>query len=273
MQTKTTLRACAGLGGRGIAGLIFCVGMILPPRVCVADDRPAESPARDHAPLVERSDIGELLRTLRDVPEEILLREMVAATSGCAVLEWQGQQLDLLERTAARVVHSINENGVAAARVNEVGQAVEKIVQSELERAGFEAGIPRNTDGNRQSSGYPDLVASRGGDVFYIEVKTYHPRNEDTSQRSFYFSPLGNSKIAGDAYHLLIAFAIVPSKNGRYETTGVKWLDLYGLKCRLKFELNAPNKSLYSSADGLVFFESSALQRDPPAGTEGKNRE
>lgn len=143
-----------------------------------------------------------------------------------------------------------------------MGNAVEPLVIAALESAGFAADRPTAVSGKQRSAGYPDLEASRAGCFFYFEIKTYNPRTENSTQRTFYLSPSDDPKVTHAAFHLLIAFAIEPSEDGKYYAKSAQLVDLNDLPVKLKIEYNASNRDLYQRADPLLKIEASAQDLD-----------
>ncbi len=218
----------------------------------------AASPAV--AEIVEpsmRERIQDMIHGVRDVPLPVI----VEALSGHAVLPWEGEQKEALARVAGDVVASINKGGVLASRVNEAGNAVENFVQEALRANGFAAGRPVAPSGRARAAGYPDIAATRGGDAFYMEVKVFSSRTEDSTQRTFYLSPSADFKVTRDAHHLLIAIELAPAVKGLYRARSVRWLDLSRLVCDLKYEFNASNRDMYDPDAGLIIFESAGGER------------
>jgi len=177
---------------------------------------------------------------------------------GQSVLEYHHEQETLLTQAAMLALQKINKNGITANRVNEIGNAVEPYVIEALNEMGFNAHIPPTQTGHSKSTGYPDIRAKRENDVFYIEVKTYHPQNEQTTYRTFYLSPSNDPKVTQPAFHLLIAFAMLPDENKNYFAQKVSLLDIANLHLHLKMEFNASNRDLYSSESHLIFTQPSA---------------
>ena len=201
-----------------------------------------------------QKEIAEVIEQMLNAREPIPLPLIIRSMTGFELLDWEDEESSALERAARRALLMINEEGVRANRVNEVGNRVETFVQEALQSAGFATGVPKTISGKKKTAGYPDLTASRGGARFFVEVKTYNPENVDTTHRSFYLSPSREFKVTHDAYHLLIAFAMEGDESGAYRARSVKWLDLFELRCRLKYEFNASNRDLYSQGAGLIFF-------------------
>ena len=199
-------------------------------------------------------EIGEIIEQMLSTREPTPLPLIIRSMTGFELLDWKGEESSALEGAERRALSIINEEGVRANRVNEVGNRVETFVQEALQSVGFATGVPKTLSGKKKAAGYPDLAASRGGARFFVEVKTYSPENVDTTHRSFYLSPAREFKVTHNAYHLLIAFAMESDESGAYRARSVKWLDLFELRCRLKYEFNASNRDLYSQGAGLIFF-------------------
>lgn len=124
---------------------------------------------------------------------------------------------------------------------------------------GLRAERPVSKGGKLRSTGYPDIMLyDTDGRPTYLECKIYGEGSAMTTMRSFYLSPSDDFKVAQDARHLLLAFAIqrVPVPNSimsEYRPTGFKLVDLHGLLCDVKYEFNSDNRRLY--ADGMILAE------------------
>lgn len=180
------------------------------------------------------------------------LHAVIEQLFGQTVLIYDDAHRERLESAARTALESINREGISARRVNEVGNAVEPHVIAALNLHGFRAGIPTTASGRQRSAGYPDIVASLDDALFYLEVKTYHPNNIATSQRSFYLSPSADPKVNAPGYHLLIAFAMEVEEDGRYFARTVRLLDIATLPLSLKLEFNASNRDLYDAGLELL---------------------
>ncbi|MFP4283118.1 MAG: hypothetical protein ACLFU2_10885 [Opitutales bacterium] len=183
------------------------------------------------------------------------LHEVIPALFGAeaVVQPYRGEQRPALAAAAHHALETIRAKGVTAGRPNEVGHAVEELLLEALRAAGFTVDRPLARSGRRRAAGYPDLEMTREGDRFYVEVKTYHPRTENSTQRTFYLSPSGDPKVTQPAIHLLFAFAMLPDVDepGRYRAESMRVLDLHDLEVQLKFEYNAGNDDLYGAEAGL----------------------
>jgi hypothetical protein len=194
-------------------------------------------------------------------PSEGPLHAVVEHLFGETVLPYAGEQLEGFEAALGECLRALNEEGVESRRVNEVGHAVEAFVLEALREAGFEVDRPATRSGRQRAAGYPDLAARRGEDAFYLEIKTYHPDTAHSSQRTFYLSPSEDPKVTRPAFHLLVAFAMVPDAEGRYRAVSAQLVDLRDLPVSLKLEYNASNRELYAKPASLLHLQAA----DPAA--------
>lgn len=217
----------------------------------------AQTTGDGKTPAARESDLRSRLAAMREGVDDVPLPLIVEVFSGHAVIPWAGEEREALERVAVAVLTAINETGIRADRVNEAGNKVESFVDEALKMMKFETGRPAGPSGRIHSSGYPDLEAARGGNSFYIEVKSYNTTTIRSTQRTFYVSPSTDFKVTRDAFHMLIAIELAAA-DGAYFAHSVKWVDLSGLKCDLKYELNASNRDLYDPDAGLVVIDTNA---------------
>jgi hypothetical protein len=208
--------------------------------------------------------LARFLQPMKGIPFPVVIR----ALAGCAVLP-----IDKQSDGDARLVNSIVEAAKIAAelvradpirrnRPNEVGNDIEPFVLLALEKIGLRAERPRSEKGRAQSTGYPDLLLfDKEARPAYLECKVFGEGSAMTSMRSFYLSPSANPKVCIDARHLLLAFGVsrepIPgSQDSFYRATSFKLIDLFGLKCDVKYEFNADNARLYDEkmvlAEGAV---------------------
>lgn len=214
---------------------------------------PTEAPgsAATAADVELRDRIRGMVHGIEDVPLPVIIE----ALSGHRVIPWRGESRALLESTAGRIPRLIEEARIETARMNEAGNRVEDIVIHALREFGATIARPRAASGRVRSSGYPDLEAVIEGRACYIEVKTFSAATIDSSQRSFYLSPSTDFKVTHDALHLLVAVELSPGPSGAYQARSVRWLDLSGLRCDLKYEFNASNRDLYRGSSELVILD------------------
>ena len=113
-----------------------------------------------------------------------------------------------------------------------------------LTQAGLTAAVPKTKDGKGKSSGYPDIEIEAEGATIYLEVKTYAAKNHKTTQRSFYLSPSEKPKISRMP---VISLSALKSSARAPCLTPVAFeiVDLYGLSCNMKAEINSDNACLY----------------------------
>jgi len=133
-------------------------------------------------------------------------------------------------------------------RINEVSSHFEKSLRSEIDSTdGFLCAPPTTNAGKNQHTGYPDLriVHQETGQVTYLDPKLIAPGTLDSSLRTFYFTPKGETgKIQNDAHHLLVGIEH-DGNTGQWKFTAWHLVDLASLKVRLKTEFQANNQDLY----------------------------
>lgn len=139
-------------------------------------------------------------------------------------------------------------------RVNEVGNKMEQPVIDAINNSTstLNAEKPKTQSGIIKTTGYPDvLVYDAEERPTYLEIKTYSPGKEDTTLRSFYLSPSDDFKVTQNARHLLAAFEMKkPDGDDGHIPINFKLVDLSGLICSVKFEIQSNNRRLY--AEGII---------------------
>lgn len=139
-------------------------------------------------------------------------------------------------------------------RVNEVGNKMEKPVINAINNSASDlrAEKPTTKSGRIKTTGYPDILVYDAKErPTYLEIKTYSPGKEDTTLRSFYLSPSDDFKVTQNARHLLAAFEMKkPDGNDGHIPINFKLVDLSGLACSVKFEIQSNNRRLYS--EGII---------------------
>lgn len=193
--------------------------------------------------------------------ETIDYYEIIMMISGCRVLPFDIESeadLTLMDglvgsiRDACRFVCS---QPIESRRPNEVGNKIEVPVRDSINQDdnGLKAETPAGPSGRMRSVGYPDLLITDSHENYtYLEIKTYNASNINSSMRSFYLSPSQDFKVTKDARHLLCAFEIVQlpeasvAGSNLYVPVRFKLLSLENLRCKLKLEINASNRDLYS---------------------------
>ena len=161
-----------------------------------------------------------------------------------------GRLLGILDRVARNAGGDMNENPIVRPRPNEVGNDIERHIQTALEN---EEGVSVVT--MPYSAGYPDIKANFMDiqETIFVECKTFGIGNEATTMRSFYFSPgpAIKSKIDCDALHVVISYEMQRSRD-TYVPRSYKLVDLYDLPCRLKEEWQSTNRHLYDEGRVLA---------------------
>ena len=133
-------------------------------------------------------------------------------------------------------------------RINEASRFFEDELLGELNSmSGFACEIPSTAGGGAQRSGYPDLKLThqQSGRIAYLDPKLFEQGSRDSTFRSFYYEPKGETnKVLDDAHHLLIGIAH-DGNDGDWRFVGWHLVDLSRLAIRFKPEFQASNRDLY----------------------------
>lgn len=147
-------------------------------------------------------------------------------------------------------------------RANEVGNRVEPFVREALRDIGYDAHVPKTSNGKQKSAGYPDIAfTDKVKRLTYVECKTYNHANIGTTQRSFYLSPSNEFKVTGNAHHFVVSLEIMEELRDAitgenvYTATGWKILDVADLPLDLKMEFNSDNRRMYGDKRKLILAE------------------
>jgi hypothetical protein len=185
----------------------------------------------------------------------VAFKEVVWATTSHRILDVDTNSaahrelLHRLREAAALAMDRASLEGIRTARANEAGNQMEKFVRDALRSAGLDVRVPVNTAGRAQAAGYPDLEITDTIPA-YLELKTFSAATADTTQRSFYYSPVESPKITRDALHLLLAFQMERTEEDATAVfRPVRWklLTLQDLQVELKLEFNQSNRGLYGT--------------------------
>ena len=192
-------------------------------------------------------------QTLSDVP----LREVVVAATGKRILPFEPDKVPAdtacrkhIGQAADKVLTALNAADSplrGLRRINEGSRHVEDKLAALLNDGDFTCAVPRTSTGEGQRSGYPDLriVHKSTGRVYYLDPKLYESTAAASTLRTFYYEPKNlTGKIHDDACHLILGIAH-DGKDGAWQLTGWRLVDLYNFRVRLKAEFQASNKELY----------------------------
>jgi len=211
-------------------------------------------------PPAEAMSVAEAVRgvmaaevTLGDIP----LREVVAAATGKTVLPFTPDKVPADAACRTRIMQAADRvlaflNAVDSPvrglrRINEASRFVEDNLATLLTAGEFTCDYPRTSGGAQQRSGYPDLriVHKPTGRVYFLDPKLYESGSVQSTLRTFYYEPKDlTGKIHEDACHLLLGISH-DGKDGAWQFTGWRLLDLHDFRVRLKAEFQASNKDLY----------------------------
>ncbi|MBK1832745.1 hypothetical protein [Roseibacillus ishigakijimensis] len=159
--------------------------------------------------------------------------------------------LDLIATAAEATREKMNRPTsplIGLARINEASRHFEDSLRELLDgHPDLSCHIPLTREGKAQRSGYPDLLLTHHptGTTYYLDPKLYEASAEDSSLRTFYYTPRREtSKILTDGHHLLLGFAH-DGHDGQWQFLHWKLIDLSRTTLKLKSEYNASNKDLY----------------------------
>jgi hypothetical protein len=203
-----------------------------------------------------QSALADLIKPEKQIP----FKDVIEATTHYRVLNFDTNNLAHVEleqkilKAAARAGERAVKDGLFAGRPNEAGNHMEPFVRSALQEAGLTARVPVNSAGDAQVTGYPDIEIT-GPTPCYLELKTYNASTENTTQRSFYYSPSAHPKVTRDALHFLLAYQLekVPH-DGKTAYIPLHWklITLQDLKVDLKWEFNQSNRGLYGAPQSVL---------------------
>ena len=192
-------------------------------------------------------------QTLSDVP----LRDVIVAATGKRILPFQPDKIPAdaacrkhIAQAADKMMAALNAADSplrGLRRINEGSRHVEDKLAALLNDGDFTCGVPRTTSGEEQRSGYPDLrIVHKPTDrIYYLDPKLYESTAAASTLRTFYYEPKAlTGKINDDACHLILGIAH-DGKDGAWQLTGWRLVDLYNFRVRLKAEFQASNKELY----------------------------
>ncbi len=203
-------------------------------------------------------DLEETVRKFMTPLKDVSFPVVIKAMSGHKVLSFDEKNnadqklLKNLKDAIYQATLTANTQGIFSGRRNEVGNYIEPFVKNALNNCGLKAGTPYNTQGNQQTTGYPDIIIEDTmGRKIYLECKTYQQKSKDSPFRSFYFQASETSKITYDAMHLMVSFEIEEAqRNNKNAFIPVSWqiYSLETLRVQMKAEFNASNKSMYKDS-------------------------
>ena len=180
--------------------------------------------------------------------KNISFQDVIEALYNVKVVRFDAQKnasiLEDIKTGMRNVCAVVRAAPIKRSRPNEVGNDMEPFVIEEFKKLGLAAGRPATKASKIKSSGFPDIKIEARPLPIYLEVKTYSSGTYDSTQRSFYLSPTDTPKVIDDGHHLLVGFEI-ERQNDLYVPVAFEVVDLYDLKCDLKYEFNSDNRRLY----------------------------
>ena len=190
--------------------------------------------------------LARFLRPLRGIPFEVMIRALCESTVHRFDRDVGSNRAALASITEAMraTCRAVQESPIQRPRPNEVGNDMEPFVIEALQAQGMAADAAKTKSGRGKTTGYPDVKIKTDDLPIYLEVKTYAAANYKTTQRSFYLSPAEDHKVGEDGHHLLVGFEI-ERKGDLFTPVAFEVVDLFGLDCDMKAEVNSDNLRLY----------------------------
>ena len=195
--------------------------------------------------------------------QEIPFPVVVSGTTGKTVLPVESD-----DPVAAQIVASIGRAVAASVarlnrhdspvrqlrRINEASRFFEDeiLLQFDAEPE-LTCQLPPSAGGDAQRSGYPDLKITHApsGRIAYLDPKLFETGSENSTLRTFYYAPKGETnKILDDAHHLLVGIEH-DGNDGDWRFIGWHLVDLSKLTIRFKAEFQASNRDVYK-ADAIL---------------------
>ena len=190
--------------------------------------------------------LTQFIQPIKNIPFELIIQALFGFSVKKFDLKAYKNILHKMSSAMSKACKTVEKNPIMRSRPNEAGNDMEGFVLSALKGEGLKAGSPKTVSGRGKSVGYPDIKIETDTIPIYLEVKTHSKNQRNTSLRSFYLSPAKESKVAEDAFHLLVCFEMI-RKDNQFLPAGFKLIDLYGLDCDMKLEFNSDNKRLYQA--------------------------
>ncbi len=154
-------------------------------------------------------------------------------------------------------------------RINEASHHFEDMMREVFNALpGLRCDFARNTRGEVQRSGYPDLQVTdtASGRIYYVDPKLYEERSRRSSFRTFYFEPRRETnKVLADACHLVAGIAHNGERGERLRFRHWELIDCRELTVELKAEFHAGNQSLYREEAVLARGAAAPDKAEPPA--------
>ncbi|MEM9478929.1 MAG: hypothetical protein AAGA58_04615 [Verrucomicrobiota bacterium] len=204
--------------------------------------------------------LKEILRQAAEI-EEVDFPAIIAGSNGKAVLPVGDESSEVMAVLGSVFDEVLEEMNLPTSpvrglrRINEASRFFEDAIQTRLDELDdFECHVPPNEKGDPQRTGYPDLriVHQPTESVFYLDPKLYETGSEDSSLRTFYYTPnTGSTKVLEDAHHLLVGIAH-DGNDGSWKFLRWQIVDLSKLTVRLKTEIQASNRDLYESNNVIL---------------------
>jgi len=167
--------------------------------------------------------------------EKAKLSELIETNTKFRVLPMTQEIKQEIEPFVKQAIEDYNAGPIFPGRPNEFGNYMEEV----LRKTSSKFSKPTKANGNKQSTGYPDLKFGSASLLVYTEVKTFKENSEDSDMRSFYLSSF--DKITSDAVHIVVGF----EHNKKVLTGKYHIVDMIDKILTVKVEYACSNKQLY----------------------------
>jgi hypothetical protein len=167
--------------------------------------------------------------------EKSKLSDLIQANTTFQVLPMTQEIKQEIEPFIKQAIENYNAGPVFIGRPNEFGNHMEDV----LRKTSTKFSKPTKSNGNKQSTGYPDLKFDSTSVLVYTEVKTFKKDSDNSDMRSFYLSSF--DKITSDAVHVVVGF----EHHEMVLTGNYHIVDMANKVLTVKVEHACSNKELY----------------------------
>jgi hypothetical protein len=201
--------------------------------------------------------LKQFLESYRALPDALPFESAIRALYGSQVFKFNSTEpynsalLVRIHTALTAACNAVKEKPIQRPRPNEVGNDMEGFVIHCLSAEGLKAAPPNTRSGSYKSTGYPDVRIQTDHGTIFLEVKTFASGKGSGKLRSFYLSPSDDPKVWEDGHHLLVGFEMERHED-KYWPTAFEVVDLFGLECGLKAEINSDNDRLYDENRKLL---------------------
>ena len=138
--------------------------------------------------------------------KKFLFKEVIKNIEKHEVLKFDNNKLlNILKSACRNTIIPVN-NIEYIGRPNEFGNIVANLFAVECRKLKLKYQKPKDSQGKKKESGYPDGFLEFMDKYYYIELKTCEEKQQDKTLRTFFYSPSTNSKIFMTLHICLFVF-------------------------------------------------------------------